>query len=219
MKRVSICVLAAVAAVLWASAARAQREPGKPGGNGASNSPRPAGFAAASVASFKRLTPEQREEWRFLKEAAAASRFQAEASRLALAKSNNAEVRGLATTLIEHHASAGPALQHMLHVRSMAPPMLSNEQRKTLNHLTKIQGAKFDREYLDQVGRRTQIEAVQTYEKASLVAGDPVLKAWIDSSLPTLRDHATAAERLSAGGARLAKGQPIVSRPTESNNR
>ena len=39
----------------------------------------------------------------------------------------------------------------MLRTRGMAPPMLSNEQRKALNRLAKVQGTKFDREWMEAV--------------------------------------------------------------------
>jgi putative membrane protein len=183
MRCVSVCVLAAAAAALWAGVARA--EPA-----------RPAVFAAASAANAKKMSVEQREERRFLKDAAAASRFESEASKMALARSNNPEVRSFAATLINHHASASSALQHMLHGRGMAPPMLANDQRKTLNRLAKLSGAKFDREYTAQVGPRHQQEDLQVYEKAELATRDPMLKAWIAGALPTLRYHLATAERL-----------------------
>lgn len=171
---------------------------------------RPGMFAAASAANVKRLTPEQRDEWRFLKEAAAASRFESEASRVALAKSNAAGVRTFATNLINHHASAGVTLQQMLQMRSMAAPMLSNEQRKVLNRLGKIHGTKFDREYLDEVALRSGQESIASFERASASVRDPALKAWIDRMLPTMRYQLSMADRAATGNTRVVKAQPVV---------
>jgi putative membrane protein len=184
MRCVSVCVLAAAAAVLWTGAARAQLG-------------RPAVFAAASAANAKKMPAPQREEWRFLKEAAAASRFEGEASRMALARSNDPRVRAFAATLINHHAATGVALQRMLHNRGMAPPMLANDQRKTLNRLARLSGPKFDREYTGQVALRYQQEDLQLYERAATATHDPVLKGWIVRTLPALRYHVTTAERLA----------------------
>jgi putative membrane protein len=183
MRCVSVCVVAAAAAMLLAGVARAQAA-------------RPAVFAAASAAHAKKMSAEQREERRFLKEAAAASRFESEASHMALAKSNNPAVRSLAATLINHHASAGVTLQHMLQGRGMAPPMLANDQRKTLNRLARMSGSKFDREYLEEVGLRSQQEDLQGYEQAALATRDPTLKAWLARTLPTLRYHLATAQRI-----------------------
>jgi putative membrane protein len=161
---------------------------------------RPGMFAPSSAASARRLTPEQREEWRFLKEAAADNRFETDASRLALSKSKDEGVRSFATSLIDHHASVANMINHMLHVRSMAAPMLANDQRKTLNRLSKLQGRRFDREYLSQVALRSQREGVANFERASLVVQDPALKSFIDRTLPTLQSQLASAERINVPG-------------------
>ena len=219
MKCASYWVVAAIAAVAGMGAAHAESEseyaaaapptaaakpaPAKPAA-------RPSMFAPAAAANVKRLSAQQREEWRFLKEAAAASRLEAEASRLALARSSDPNVRSLAATLINHNAVVGNELVHMLHGRGMAPPMMSNDQRRTLNRLAKLQGRKFDREYLEQVGLRYQQDDVHLYEKASLSVTEPRLKAWVDKNLPTVRYHLTTAERLAPPDIRMARVKPTV---------
>jgi predicted outer membrane protein len=212
MRCVSVCVVAAAAALLWAGVARAEREgeyakpefgasPKPPPPQAAHLLPaRPAMFAAASAANARKMSPEQREERRFLKDAAAASRFEGEASRMALVRSNNAAVRTFAATLINHHASTSIALQHLLHGRGMAAPMLANDQRKILNRLAKLSGARFDREYTEEVALRYQQEGLQAYERAAMTTRDPALKAWIARSLPTMRYHLASAERLASDG-------------------
>jgi predicted outer membrane protein len=171
---------------------------------------RPALFAPAAAANAKRLSAQQREERHFLKDAAASSRFEAEASRMALGKSSDPGVRSMAATLINHHASVTNELLHMLHGRGMAAPMLANDQRKILNRLAKLHGGKFDREYLAEVAMKYQQEDVQLYEKASLVATEPRLKAWIDRMLPTLRYQLETAERLAPVDVRLARSGATV---------
>jgi putative membrane protein len=175
----------------------------------------PALFAPASAIAIKPMPVEQRDERRFLKDAAAAARFESEASRLALAKSSHAGVRSLATTLITHNTATSNELLHMLHVRGMAAPMLANDQRKILNRLAKLQGAKFDREFLEELGLKSQQENVHLFERASLTARDPQLKAWIDRTLPTLRHHLTTAERLAPPAARMARTGAAVQSPTK----
>jgi predicted outer membrane protein len=232
MKRLSTGLLIAAVAVLWVGLARAERETDR-GGTGPGSEPRgkasppgPAMFAAGSVAHVKRMSPEQREERRFLRDAAASSRFESDASRLALGKSTNPAVRSFATTLMEHHATASTDLYHLLHGRGMAPPMLENAQRKTLNRLARLQGAKFDREYMEAVGSKHQNGDVQLYERAAVTAEDATLKAWVARNLPTVRDHATLAARVSSGAdTRLTKSQPgglakrVSAGASESNSR
>jgi putative membrane protein len=186
-------------------------EPGKPKPRAVS----PATFApnAAAALSDRRMTPEQREEWRFLKEAAAASRFEAEAARMALGKSSHPGVRSYAAALINHHTSAGNELQHMWQTRGMAPPMLPNDQRRTLNRLAKLQGGKFDREFVQAVALKRQQQDVEGFERASLTTRDPQLKAWIDRTLPTMRYHLATAERLAPAPGRVIKSPPPLRGP------
>ncbi|MES3002998.1 MAG: DUF4142 domain-containing protein [Pseudomonadota bacterium] len=165
--------------------------------------------AAASL-SDRRMTPEQRDEWRFLKEAAGASRFETEAARIALAKSTHPGVRTYASALIDHNTAAASELQHMLQMRGMAPPMLANDQRKTLNRLAKLRGPKFDREFVQAVALKHQRMDVMGFERASLVTREPQLKAWIDRSLPALRYHLATGERLAPGPARVIKAPARV---------
>lgn len=196
-----------VATALLAGGLRAETEaeylhPGAPKPRVAN----PATFAPAAALTSRRMSDQQREEWRFLKEASAAGRFETEASRLAMNKSGSAGIRSLATALINHHTSVSDELVHMLHVRGMAPPMLANGQRKTLNRLAKLRGAKFDRTYMEEVGLNSQLENLQLYEKARLGIGDPQLKTWIEKMLPELRQHVAMAERLGPPNTRQFRG-------------
>ena len=162
-----------------------------------SAAPRATPFAAAAAANAKPMAAHEREERRFLRQASAATRFQADAARLALAKATSPGVRSLATTLVDRQTASGNELLHMLHQRGMAAPMLENDQRKTLNRLAKLQGRKFEREFTDQVALRSQQQEVDSYQKASLSVQDPALKDWIAKSLPTLRSQLASAERVS----------------------
>jgi predicted outer membrane protein len=178
-------------------------------------------FAAASAPFVKRLSPEQRDEWRFLKEAAAAARFEYDASKLALAKSQDAHIRSLAATLVNHQAASLQSLQRMLHARNMAPPMLANDQRKALNRMGKLQGAKFDREWMESVAVRSQQDSLQAFEKAAATARDPQLRGWIDRTLPSMRYQFATAERIVNGGKKYASLSPhiVLKAPVVPNTR
>ena len=168
-------------------------------------------FAAASAANAKPMPPQQREERRFLKDAAAATRFQADAARMALGKSGAEAVRSLAAALLDQQNAGGDELLRLLHQRGMAPPMLANEQRRTLNRLAKLQGRKFDREFLLQVALKSQQAEVLDYERAAAMATDPALKAWIERTLPALRDRLATAERVAGLEPRPTRG--LASKP------
>jgi putative membrane protein len=150
---------------------------------------RPGAYAAAAAADAKPLPPAQRLERRFLQITAANLRFQSEASRLALARSNNPAVKDLANTLLARQQTAQPELLRLLHSRGMAMPIPSNEHGKVLKQLTKLNGAKFDRLYVDEVVMRSYQADIANYEKVATQAEDPVLRGWVDRQLPMLRFH------------------------------
>lgn len=166
---------------------------------------RPGMFAAASAPFATRSAPGQRDEWRFLKDAAAASQYRGDAARLALAKSADPQVRSLAAALVNHHSSAQAVLQQMLNARRMARPMLSGEQRKSLDHLARLQGARFDREWLETVGLRSQQDGVAAFERAASAVRDPALRSWIARTLPAMHYQLASAERLATDGTKFAQ--------------
>lgn len=220
MSSVRWCAAAAMAGALWSAGVRAETEAeyASPRPSGA-RSPAPAPrttprhvFAPSAAASARRLAPHEREERRFLKEAAAASRFQAEAARLMLAKSMDPGVRSLAATLGGHHSAAGDDLLRMLHRRGMAAPMLENAQRRTLTRLVRLQGSKLDRTYLAEVAVQAQQETVAAYEKAAAGVQDPALRQWLAHELPALRSRLAGAGRLAGTGAARAAGHTAAPR-------
>lgn len=184
---------AALAALAWPAAAQ---------------QPRPGLYAAAAAADAKPLPAPQRLERRFLQISAANLRFQAEASRQAQARSNNPAVKDLANTLLARQQTAQPELLRLLHARGMALPMPSNEHGKVLKQLAKLNGAKFDRLYVDEVVLRSYQADIANYEKVAVQAEDPVLKAWIDRQLPTLRFHVAKAGKALPNAA--LRGQRAV---------
>jgi predicted outer membrane protein len=163
----------ALAALAWA-AARA-------------NTARVASYAASAVADAKPLPPAQRLERRFLQISAANMRFETEGSRMVLARSNNPAVKDLANSLMARQQTAQPELLRLLHARGMAMPLATSEHGKVLKQLAKLNGTKLDRLYVDEVVIKSYQADIANYERIAHEAEDPVLKAWAERQLPTLR--------------------------------
>ena len=155
----------------------------------------PVVYAPAAAAEARPLNPVQRLERRFLQISAANLGFQAEASRMAASRTNNPAVKDLANTLLARQESAQPELLRLLHARGMAMPLATTDQDKLLRQLAKLNGARFDRLYVEEVVLRSYQVEVANHEKVVAQAQDPVLKAWADRQLPTLRFHLTKAGR------------------------
>ena len=140
----------------------------------------------------------------FLRTAAAQSRFELTASRLAFAKSANGKVRALAASLINHHNTVGLELSHLLHLRGMAMPMPSNEHSRVLKQLDKLAGSKFDALYMQHVGL-AQASVARDYEKANSTIRDPQINAWIVKTLANTRFHQNLAERAAPAEPQVGK--------------
>ena len=175
-----------------ASAAAATKPAAKPA--------RPAafGYAAESARTATRLPPDERHARDFLRVASMQARFETEAARLALQRAEHVGVLAFASELLEYHQAANPELLHLLAARGMAPSMLDNAQRKALNRLARLSGARFDREFMERVGRDRQREDVERFEKAAKGVTDPALLDWIDRQLPSLRAQHTSAVALAS---------------------
>jgi putative membrane protein len=153
------------------------------------------GYAASSAADAKPFSGTQRLERRFLQISASNMRFQAEGSRVALARSNNPAVKELASSLLDRQQTAQPELLRLLHVRGMAMPLATNQHAKLLKQLGKLNGAKFDRLYVDEVMIKSYQADIANYERVALEAEDPVLKGWVERQLPALRFNFAKAGR------------------------
>ena len=146
-------------------------------------------YAATAAAESRPLPPAQRMERHFLQVTAASLRFQSDGARLALVRSNNPAVKDLARAALARQQTEQPQLQRLLQARGMAMPFPGNEHGKVLKQLGRLNGAKFDRLYVDEVVLHSCQTDIANLEKMALQAQDPVLKAWVERQLPTLRLH------------------------------
>jgi predicted outer membrane protein len=206
------CMVLAMAGCLWLAVVHAQTPqeyrvaPASPPPPSKPPATRPL-FAAESAATARPLEPHERDERRFLKEAAASSRFQVDAARLALARATSPGLRSLATRLSREHVDAANELLRLLHRRGLAPPMLENTQRRALTRLGRLQGARFEREYAAAVVAVVHEEAALC-EKASTAVQDPALVDWIAQWLPVLRAQIESAQSLAVVGNGAGHGAP-----------
>jgi putative membrane protein len=158
-------------------------------------------YAPGAAAEARPLSHAQRLERRFLQITAAHLRFQAEASELVLARSSSIAVKDLAQTLLARQKAAQPEMVRLLHARGMAMPLPASEHARTLKQLAKLSGPKLDRLYVEEVVLRSYQADIANAEKVAAQAEDPVLKAWVDRQLPTLRVHVAKAGKALPGAA------------------
>lgn len=142
-----------------------------------------------------------RADRKFIQEAAEHGMFEVQIAELASSKASNADVKSFATTLANDHKNANNELVQLANSKKIevpaAPP---RAKRNEIEKLGKLTGAEFDRRFVRNVGIKEHEKGIKKFEKASEKTKDPQLKAWIDKTLPKLREHLAAAQKLPLSG-------------------
>jgi putative membrane protein len=136
----------------------------------------------------------------FIEKAAGSGMFEVQAAQLATTKARSPDVKSYAGMLVDHHTKANDELTKLANARSVelpaAPP---RAMRKEVEDLAKKEPKDFDKAFLREVGVKAHEKDIKLFEKASKDAKDPELKAFVDKTLPLLRDHLAQARKLEGG--------------------
>jgi putative membrane protein len=153
-----------------------------------------------------------RADRKFLQEAAEHGMFEVQIGQLASSKGKNPDVKSFGTTLVNDHTNANNELVQLANNKKVelpaAPP---RGKRNDLEKMGKLSGDEFDRRFVREVGIKHHEQDIKKFEKASENAKDPELKAWVDKTLPKLREHLATAQKLQSGvdaSAMGARGGP-----------
>jgi putative membrane protein len=133
----------------------------------------------------------------FVTRATAASRAEVEFSKLALEKSQDANVRAFAQRMVTDHGRAGAELAALANAKRLKPAELSAEQRARLDSLRQKAGKDFDAAYGRQMVEDHD-EAVSLFSAAGTL-DDKELAAYASKLLPTLTNHQQTAHQLIPG--------------------
>ena len=142
---------------------------------------------------------------KFIENAAASGMFEVQVSQLAASKATDANVKSFASMLVDHHTAANNELVKIANARGVelpaAPP---RNMRQQVEKLGKRNGAEFDKDYVKEVGIKAHEKDIKLFQKASKDVKDAELKAFVDKTLPTLREHLAAAQKLPQSGKNAA---------------
>lgn len=141
---------------------------------------------------------------KFIEKAAAGGMFEVEAARLAAEKASDPQVKSFAAKLMEHHQQANAELKQIAEAHGVTlPTKLPSKEQAMIDKLAKAEGDKFDKEFLKTVGLRDHKEDIRQFENAQKETTDSKLKAWIATTLPTLRTHLAEAQSMSEHGPKM----------------
>lgn len=210
MKKFQTSPVAAVAVTLAVFIAGANAQTGAGGTTGAGTGTGTSGAAAGATAhSVQRGTGTRnapandktskldRADRKFIEKAASDSMLEVEAGKLATSKASSQEVKSFASMLVADHTKANSELAQLANSKGVELAIATHGGQREIEKLGELSGDQFDKTYVRKFGVDDHKKDVKEYEKESRKAKDPELKAWVDKTLPTLRTHLDAANRLA----------------------
>ena len=142
----------------------------------------------------------------FVTKAAEGGQFEVEIGKLAATKATDAAVKSFAQMLVDDHTAANDKLRQIASSHNVAlPAALPADKKKEIEQLGKLSGAEFDRQFVKTVGIKDHHHDIDEFEKAAKSAKSDDVRDFAQSTLPTLKKHLAAAEKLPMGGGK-AKG-------------
>lgn len=133
----------------------------------------------------------------FLKQTAVGNQFEIDSSKLALSKSNSADVTAFATQMVNDHGAAGTAFKKAVSDAELEEPSTSDDKHDSLlKDLRAKSGADFDKAYID-AQKQGHVETVALFEAYAKDGDNPRMKQFAQELLPKLRQHLDHVRKLN----------------------
>jgi putative membrane protein len=134
----------------------------------------------------------------FVTKASTAGLFEIESSKLALEKSENADVKSFAKEMVADHTVADKKMKSTIadnHIDAKPAAALDSKHKDLLSSLKNAKGANFDAKYVD-IQEDAHEEAVTLFTDYSTRGDNASLKKFAADTLPTLEKHKQHIESL-----------------------
>jgi putative membrane protein len=186
----------ALLAVLALTAAPALAQTSPAGGTKGTTQGRTSGTQSTEPS---RASGQQSADHQFVIDAARGGMAEVELGKLAGEKAESAQVKQFGQRMVTDHGKANDELKSIAQQKSITmPTALDAKDKATVDRLSKLSGAQFDRAYMQNM-LQDHRKDVNEFRKESQSGKDPELKAWAAKTLPTLEEHLRLAQ--SASGA------------------
>ncbi|HET8747881.1 MAG TPA: DUF4142 domain-containing protein [Ramlibacter sp.] len=198
-------VLPALAALAFAlGAAQAQTAPGA-GTSATGGQSAPMAQPGTGTRNLPVPSKLARGDRKFLEAAAGSGMFEVQIAQLAAAKANDQNVKSFAGMLVDQHTAANNELVKLANAKRVELPAAPKRSlRRDIEKLGKKNGDEFDRDFVRDVGIKAHEKDIKMFEKARDDVKDPDIKAFVEKTLPVLREHLAAAQRLPQSGKNAA---------------
>ena len=147
----------------------------------------------SNTASNPLTGPEQT----FVRSALESGLYEVAIAKVALEKATNPQIKAMASTLANEHAAANERLRNIVGNRMSLPQSVPDDKRQTIDRISQLKGAEFDRQFVQVVGLKDHEADIKVFEQAQDSLQDPGLKDFLQTTLPVLRHHLSMAQELA----------------------
>lgn len=146
-------------------------------------------FAALALAAAPAMAKKTAAD--FVNTAAVANQFEIDSSKLALQKSQDDGVKNFAQQMVDDHTKAGDELKTASASskdKIIPPESLDKKHQDKMDKLNKLDGKKFDKEYIEDQ-EDAHKAATKLFDDYAKNGDDPALKDFAAKTAPTLHQH------------------------------
>ena len=155
-----------------------------------------AGAQAQSAATTDKVS---HQDASFLRDASEANNAEVAAGKLAVAQSQNADVKTFAQMMIDDHSKAEDELKALASQKGVKvsdkPSVMERTETKMLSER---KGSSFDQHYAESDGVKAHADTIKLFQKEVDKGQDADVKAWAQKMLPALQKHQQAANDLKS---------------------
>jgi putative membrane protein len=159
----------------------------------------PAGTAPGQTAAQERAQAHKlsAKDKSFAQEAAMGGMAEVELGKLAQQNAQNDDVKQFGARMVQDHTAANEKLMPILTAENMTvPQQLDEKHRKTMERLSKMRGAEFDRAYMREMVEDHDTD-VKKFRQQAQHGSDADLKTFAQNTLPVLEQHQKMAHDIS----------------------
>jgi putative membrane protein len=125
----------------------------------------------------------------FIEKAAVGGLAEVQLGKLAVEHAASPDVKQFGQRMVQDHSKANQELMALAKTKAISvPTALDHKHQEEVDRLAKLQGAAFDRAYLQHMVKDHE-DDVQLFSTQAKQGQDPELKAFAAKTLPTLEEH------------------------------
>ena len=148
---------------------------------------------------------------KFVETAARDGLAEVELGQLASQRAESAEVKQFGQRMVQDHGKANDQLKQLASSKGVQLPTETDKShQKKMEKLQKLQGAAFDKQYMDDMVKDHKKD-VKEFQKQAKSAKDPEVKGFAAQTAPTLQEHLQIASRTEDS----LKGKPDAGSPEQ----